>query len=629
MPNNDRWRSRLTICYFLCLALCAVFILLGFLGDTGWWGINHLAFFPLPIRLIFAAVMALILILHATRVWQAIADRLNRPAKFVGVAFLIICPVLFWFFRVGVHSLGDGYLRAWEIEQGMLFQATEMLDFLIHAVIYRVLKTIVAVDGTTAMAATSIAAGAAFIYMLTVLSPFRGVKKALFIIAVLSLGCTQFFFGYVESYTLLYLFSVWYMLLAFRTADTGAGMAMVTVTYLLAGFSHLAAVILAPSYIYVAWLISRHSPRRPWLIPISIIITVIPFVAAIVLSQLLAPERAMASGGFLLPLFSGAYAAFSPVHFFDILNEILLVAPIGLVLSPFLIGGFGNGGKRALTLLLLIPAAAFILLFDPKLTLIRDWDLFAVPVAVGLIPLFLTSVAAFDKVSPAVVRRAIPAALCAAVVVSSWIALNHTAAAHLNRAEYVLERSAKGRAYGCESLAHYYHSCGEYVDEIRILKKISPADRTARVHGKLAQAYYLLGRLDEAYKEAQLGVTDSIPNKLNAIVAGQTAFDKGEYSRAAFYLRVVIAMDPNDYVWLPVLGDALMALDSLDEAVWVYTQALEHDRSYSRAYLGLADIYYRKGDYSKAGEYCRQGLACDPDSPVGRTMWEVIRQRLR
>jgi len=631
MSDEKTWQRRLRISYALCLILSTFFILCGFLPGNGWWGINHLLFFPFYIKVIFAAAAVIALLPVTSRALARISDHLSHLTRgMTGGIFVIAALFLFWFFRVTVHSLGDGYQRAFEIEQGRLFLSTEMLDFWVHALIYRFLRVLGSTDAaTTAMALTSIVAGGVFVYMLMVLAPFRGRKRALFVAMILSLGITQFFFGYAESYTLLYTFSVWYILLAFRAAESETGFGVLTVAYLLAAFSHQAALILAPSYIYLAFIVYRRHRLRSVLMPAALVFAAAPHVTALVLAGTVAGEESGELAGYFLPLFSGVYAVFSPVHLFDILNQLLLVAPVSLALLPFLILGFRREQTRLLTLLLIVPAAAVVMFFDPKLTLIRDWDLFAVPVAVGVIPLLLTSFSSLGDDLTAMFGRMLPAALCGVVLMSSWVMLNHSTAAHLSRAEYVLEHSVKGRRYGYELLAHYYHIQGDYQNELRILQTIDPGERTPRVYGKLAQAFYKLGRLDEAYSHAQLGVIQSVPNKLNALMAGLTSYDKGKYPDAAYYIRVALDMDPGDYQWLYLLGDALLSADSVDAAITVYIQAIDRDPSSPRPYVGLADAYVRKGDFARAQQYCREGLARDPQSELGRILWEKIKEELQ
>jgi len=88
-------------------------------------------------------------------------------------------------------------------------------------------------------------------------------------------------------------------------------------------------------------------------------------------------------------------------------------------------------------------------------------------------------------------------------------------------------------------------------------------------------------------------------------------------------------MDPGDYQWLYLLGDALLLADSLDEAIAVYTQAIDRDPSSPRPFIGLADAYVRKGNYVRAQQYCREGLARDPQSERGKILWEKIKEQLR
>ncbi len=612
--------------FALSTGLAAVFIAFGWLPDNRWWGINHLSYYSLYARIVFSLLAILALL---PPVWKIVRKVVRKPGSLSDVfkipLLLLVSAGLFIFLRVAVHSLGDGYQRAYEIEHNYLYHATEMLDFFIHAAAYHLINLFGDFKAAAAMAATSIIAGVAFVYMLFRMAPFSGWKRYLLIMVILSLGSSQLFFGYVESYTLLYLFAVWYLFLAFRPEGKEAGFGLLTVVYLLAGFSHVAGIILIVSYLLLARNKFGDHPKRLLILPGVLAVSLLPLLIPVGLNRLLGVEETRTLSGYFLPIVDGTYGVTSPLHLFDILNQFLLVAPAGLLILPFLPRLIRPSKRRLLAWSMFIPAGLFILLFNPELTMARDWDLLSVPMAICVIPLFFMVFESLADDSQTALLRLISLPLIAIVITSSWVMLNNHTPSHLRRAEYILDHAIKSKRYGCELLAYYYGSHNDHENELRVLQKIDPTDRTARVYGKISQDLYILGRLDEAYRMAQTGVNMESRTNLNAVMAGVTAFERGEYNKAIYFLRVSSVIVPDELHSLCKLGDALFMADSLEGAIQVFGKAMALDRSEARPYYGLAGTYQRLGNYELAERYYREGFARNPNFPGRKKLWDQIR----
>jgi len=550
----------------------------------------------------------------------------SLPGAFKDSLLLLILAGLLIFLRVAVHSLGDGYQRSYEIEYNYFYRATEMLDFFIHAVVYHLVNLFGDFKAATAMAGTSIIAGVAFVYMLFRMTPFSGWKRYLLIMVILSLGSSQLFFGYVESYTLLYLFAVWYLFLAFRPEGKEAGFGLLTIIYLLAGFSHMAGIILIVSYIFLANDKFGAHPKRLLILPGLLVVSLLPLLIPAGLSRLLGVEETRTLSGYFLPIVDETYGVISPLHLFDILNQFLLVAPVGLMILPFLPRIIRPSKRRLLAWSMFLPAGLFILLFNPELTMARDWDLLSVPMAICIIPFFFVIFESLADDSQAALLRLTSLPLIAIVITSSWVMLNNHTRGHLRRAEYILDHAVKNKCYGCELLAYYYASHDDHENELRVLQKIDPAERTARVYGKISQDLYILGHRDEAYQVAQTGVNMENRTNLNAVMAGVTAFERGEYNKAIYFLRVSSVMVPDDLHSLCKLGDALFMADSLEEAIQVFSKAMALDRDEARPYIGLAYVYYKEGKYDLAARFCREGLARDRYYAGGKELLDRLRK---
>ncbi|MCP4567158.1 MAG: tetratricopeptide repeat protein [FCB group bacterium] len=537
----------------------------------------------------------------------------------------MIAVGLFIIFRISVHSMGDGYLRDIEIRAGKLYYATEMLDFFIHATLYKFITLFGKFRPTVAMAATSIVAGVVFVYILFRNVTFEGWKRYLFIGFVLSLGCSQFFFGYAESYTLVYLFSVWYLLSVFRESFDDISFGVVIPIYLLAGFSHQLGVILLPSFLYLAYLKFNDHSRRLIIYSAVAVTALLPLLIPRILNQYFDADEIIILTDSFLPLWDSSYGIFTPNHLFDLINEFLLVAPAFLLLLPFMPLVWKSSRRRIImAATIVLPSFLFILVFDPKLTMVRDWDLFSVPMALGVIPLAVLIFEPLDNNLTAPPKALIGAVLVSMVVLSSWLFLNHNAEAHLKRAEYFLDRAERNQSWGYEVLAKYYEHERDYTNELRILDKINPADRKARMYGNVAQSLYSMGRYDEAYEAAMEGMELPNPVQKNFMAAGITSIYKKEFDQAARFLLKAVQLTPNDPEKLNYLGAALSQGGHPDEAIEVFQKAIALNRNFSDAYFGLAFAYNSKQEKEIALQYCRRGLELAPGSSIGKALMRQI-----
>ncbi len=599
---------------------------LGWLPNNYFWGINHLYFHSSPVRLIFGLSAVMVLFLPVHKWLQVVFRALDRvPAWLRGIGLLAITAAALTLFRVAVHSLGDGYQRAFEITEGQWYQPTQFLDYLVHAAVYHLFKSIFGADAITAMAVTSIAAGIGFVYLLWSQKLFAGWKKVLFSLAVVSLGSTQLFFGYAESYTLVYLFAFWYLASVFRDQQNTSTYLVIILSYLLAGFSHqMGMVILLPSLLYVTYLRFGTRFQKLFIYPLAVAAALAPYWVIKVINRIKGFEEIREPGSYFLPLIGQSYGVLNLSHLLDVLNQVLLTAPLAVMLLPLVPFVVRHGYQRILALLIIIPSLLFLFWFNPELGMARDWDAFSIPTALIAIGFMISVIGSFpEKASRADLKWGGPIAV-SMIMLFSWILINNSASLHLTRATYLLDHTSQGKRYGYELLAHYYYNQGDHRTELEMLEKIEPGERTARVYGKMAQAAWLLGRSDQAYDYAWRGVGMPDNTRLNMLMAGVTASERKEWPRSIRCLRSAALMAPNDQPGLCKLGDVLTAADSLEAAVEVFRQAITLDRDQARPFFGLAEAYYKMGDMRVSEIFCREGLRRDATYPGGQELLERL-----
>jgi hypothetical protein len=603
------------------------FLLCGLLPENGFWGLNHLFFFPGAVKAILAILAVAVFMPQAAGLYVKTCSRLAAlPPVIKKIGMILVPAALFILLRVAVHSLGDGYQRAFEIENGRMYSPTEMLDYLIHAIVYQLLASVIHIKAAVALAVTSIAIGIIFAATIFRLTPFAGEKRWAFLLLIFSLGSSQLFFGYVESYTLLYFAAVWYLLLIFQPPEKTASFGYVSAAYLLAGLAHQAGVILLPSYLTIAHFRYREHPRRFLIFPAILVLALLPALLPLGINQLLTIEPSRKIMDYFIPQSGTPYNLFSALHLFDILNQFLLVAPVVLMAIPYWPRLRPQMTRLAVPLALAAPAVLFIFVIDPVLTLARDWDLFAVPVVVAVFPLLVSLVKVLGD-DRAALRRMVTIGLIAAVLTGSWIGINHSVEKNLARSEYILDHTVRGKRYGYELLAYYFSSHGDLPNELRMLQKIPQEEWTARIYAKISQSLYSQGHYEEAYDLAQKGVMLPNPIELNALMAGLTSYDHNEFPKAIHYLRIAADHWPNDpQVWCK-LADALREADSLEAATQIYGRVLGMDNRLARPFFGMAFVSCKLKDYESARKFYEEGMRRDPSYSTAPVIEQMIRNR--
>ena len=106
--------------------------------------------------------------------------------------------------------------------------------------------------------------------------------------------------------------------------------------------------------------------------------------------------------------------------------------------------------------------------------------------------------------------------------------------------------------------------------------------------------------LDPKNNFALFGMGDCFRGKLNM-------------EKAVYWWGKILDQEPeNQPLWTRV-GDALVSLDRLDDAIAHYSASLKVDHDLY-AVLGLARVSQQKGEFDKACRYCEQALEVDKDN---------------
>jgi len=624
--------------------MAGLYILAGLIPIDSLWGFNHLRYLPDYGMIAIGLLFIIVLIPHVSeKIFSAVKEILrifNRFSLSVRVVAIAIMAVLvFYLLRVHVHSLGDGYQRIYQVEQGYLYYHTEVLDFFLHGILYAGLNLIGKFSGETIYTIFSIAAGTSFIisiYLFRLDDRERIIDEPLMKILLITFGGSQLFFGYAESYALFYIFSLLYILYAVRFLLSGKGLLAASIFLGLSCTSHITALILAPSFFYLAFYNHRiicpeKFPRKyiPSIIALAMIAAVI--VQEILLRIYVGEYVTSVSGGYLSLWPLSEYTVFSPAHLLDVLNEILIIVPVILILA---FAGFGvpsNDKHKNLNIFLSITAvsgALMMVIVDPKLGYARDWDLFSIPTAMlGLAGvIYFTTKLNLKAERPC--KRFVIGAL-SMIFLSGWVLTNASVQGQLNRAEDLLSLDDKGRGYCTELLAYYYrYNAHNNEKSLELLQSIPGRGKNARVYYKIAKTEIDLGRHEDALESIYKGLDLDSNYAALHLMAGTILTNRGKPEQGLPHLQRAITLDQSRKEAYHTLGTAYYKLDSLDMALMIFKDIARVYPDDAMAYIEAGNMYRLLRQYDSAYFYIRQGLQINPDIAEGYQLLNAIKREM-
>jgi tetratricopeptide (TPR) repeat protein len=619
------------------LLLAVLYGLAGLIPIQSLWGINHLQYFEIPGKIVFLLLLTMssfsFFVDAIVSVLRKILIPFSGAPRFVQIAIIALLSVaLLYFLRVHIHSLGDGYLRAYQLGKGYYFYHTEFLDFLLHALLFRLINTISEIAPETLYSLFSIFCGVFFIIAFFLFKfPLSWKSENIIPIKILliTMGGSQLFFGYVESYSLIYPIIILYILLGIRYLENGQGLIRLSIFMALIPFVHISGLLLLPAHIYLLFGCfgeKNDFPKSKRISPIIIVATGLIGISSMV--YFVEWKLAQISGVWnksLLPLFlSSGYSIISLRHLFDIFNEFLLIFPIPAILLWLIIGHIrGDGDSKRIIYFLIfvvIGALLFMATIDPKLGMARDWDLFANPAsAIGAAVVLL-----FFKFYSEAGRIGKFVAIIAIILNILWILTNSSPAMQLARAENLLKIDEKGQPYVTETIAYYYLNLADNPQKaLQLYESIPEKYKNARAYGSIAKIKLDMGQPREALEAARKGLLlDSMAAWLNMSV-GAALLGLDSSAQAVPYLIRAQNKMPNDPTVLNMLANVFMNLKRYEQAAVCLDILIENDPNDAQNFIKLGELYYQTGRLDSAYMTANKALHIDPDNKPG---WELLQK---
>jgi len=645
--RSKRDPSQVGLLRILLSFLLLLQALAGFLPGPLLWGLNHLAYAPLFFRILWP-------LLGIFLVWTSAGDRIgrwlvNRVAPVLPgqrlvayVAAPVVGAFLFWILRCRTYFLGDGWLLGEMAAAGIRYSGFNFIHYHMVAKLFSTLTHPVEADAFRLFAGTSIVAGALYLiasaWSARNLSKDNGERILLYSLLVF-FAPVEMFMGYVECYSILMVLMLLFfaaIALHYRknlplwvpAAAFGLGLAF-----------HLDALFLAPFLLVPVFWPARHAPRS---VLRRLAFVALPLAAAMGLAAgvylLEGYNRARFETDFiktretqkLLVTLLGSRGFLSWRHWKDVLNLLLLVAPVPLMLlaaAPWRkhtvaeSGGTAaveprrpseleserpaaqrltgpdeakrsddgrpanhpkqpdDSGQRALTILLFgcLWVVLLMSLVYMKLGMARDWDLFAGQTSVFVLAAYL----AWSKLThgrPGF--RAVGVAVSAAFFLSlPWFLLNASEVRSVQRFKDIVgDLPGFAQAYAHEELGKYYRKQGmipKALEEYEICAQLFPDN--ARFYGVLGGLQYNSGLRDDALQSFSRTLRADSTYALGLKMVALIHVQRNEFEQALVYVRRLAGNPKERADGAALHGLVAEKLGLYDEALRAYETALEKD----------------------------------------------------
>jgi len=630
----------------LLISLPLAGMLIGCFWPGPWlWGLNHLAYLPLPPWVVALWPLSILLV-----IWTPLAGRLggwlvDRVEPFLlgnPWRVYLVVPLIgmgcAWLIRSNTPLLGDGMLVTSMISQGSLFHGFDWVAYHLYATLATGFGITDFLEAFRLLAILSTLTGGAF-FTAIVWSTRRLARQpgdAVLVFGLLVLVTPlQLFLGYAECYAqmavCLLVCGTYLMLYLEGRAPLLRG----TLWFAAALFWHLNALFVAPMVLVIAcWPTASTTSllKRCWQL-------VWPPLAAVILALALqfstghTPTDLVESltesqGG--RPLFNNLTGPRGMLDFHlwkDLLNLVLLLVPMSAALLLSLPFNLRQTTDRVLLvgpLWLLLLAATLHL----KLGFVRDWDLLAgASVMVSLVAFTTWQRRAPDPRPTAMLAGFVMVAGLG--LAAPWFAFNASGTATLERLpSATIDLPPYHRALALEDLGRWYR---EHDDLDQALVSYRQASRACpqhpRFHLLCGQVESQRGRNIEAIASLRRALQLDPDLGMARKTLLQCLMTEERYQEALPHARLLAGTDLDDASVSASHGFLAELADHPEEAVDAYVRAIQFDGSRLDLMTQVGALELSSGRLDRAEYAFRKVLSHDRDWTQARlglaqTLWE-------
>jgi tetratricopeptide (TPR) repeat protein len=290
-----------------------------------------------------------------------------------------------------------------------------------------------------------------------------------------------------------------------------------------------------------------------------------------------------------LVTYAQAYTLFSPYHFVDLFNLIILLAPFSLYMIWKHAVSAAQRTKapvpQTFLVIAILPVIAFLFFVKFDLGAARDWDVFA-PYA--LLAGLLAAVMYLTKEDVGKVRSAVAIILVTLLNSFFFFLVNSDPHASVSRYASFFDRrvmSQNGYYGGSLQLAMYYREMKNRAEPLRIWEAYAdefPDDD--RGYQNIVQNLVrenndaeILGVYEKWFLHDPENATMKRDFKQFALGAGNRNFANGDLTTAGTYYTVALKLDPGDPRACNNLGSVFAEQREYAQAITMFTRAIAID----------------------------------------------------
>jgi len=585
------------------------FVVFSFFPEGHVWGFNLLAFFPPAVRYISIPVILVIPLVVVTLVRRRGTGKATdspegtRQFLLFALAITVISAVLFYFFRTITHFDGDGYISLSNLYGGAaVVRAHNYIPVKLKLALYAWFGK--GGESTALLVYQLVSYGAGVLFLITsaiaAVIQFKTLRnRLLFFLGMAVGGYSMQFFGYVENYS-LFLASIAIYLLAGMLILNGSWPRWVIV--IANGFvvlMHIFGLLLLPATLYI---LVRKTRLAGWWEERTVLVKASAVLACLIVGLGFYLYLSRVSYFFrfaFLPLFANQFTAtgytiFSPGHLLDIVNLLFLLCPGLLILIVGIPKRRGSSTDMSLSIFLglaVLGSFLAILLIDPKLSMPRDWDLFAF-LGVSL-NMFLLVLALGRKGRNGVVGVSL-AVITGAMFLSSAVATRTHDQVAIARLRNTIKLDPVRNRNSGYFIGLYYSQKGDAARGEAEQK----AWKATLVDDSLSVGAF--SRLQSDNPESGVAACRQIL-KINPWFSG--AYNAlggyfirtGQLDSAREYLRTAIGLQSGFGIYWNSLGWVEMKLGNDREAERCWRKSADLDTTLADPLLYLLDLYHRQG----------------------------------
>lgn len=591
------------------------------------WGFHFFAFYK-PTYSIMALIVAILFFIPTVQekfihYINHISKKINKdfPEAFFLILSLVVVLLATFLFPAKLHLLGDGTLLLREISgvhlgdqlpptfnrqllAGLLLQAMQTVfqsgSLENSELIFRI------VGGISGL-----------VYVLIIFNLLKLFQKPIsekFLLGVLffiSAG-SQLFFGYVETYAVLFVTTAAYLTACWFTLEKKSNILLPILLFIVLIGLHIGSIVLLPGLLLVMYYGWRHQRIETLIVVItslsvSLIFSLIYYNR---LKDIIILTISESRWNFLQFFHSDnyfAYSIFSWAHLIDWLNANLLIAPFGIVVTiSILFFSRKNIEWKNKTFRFLLTSTFFGILFTFitffSLGMARDWDF----IASFFLPLGFLSIYVLAKSNFSIKNTRVIAFI---VVLNflhwvSWIGLNANEKRTLERVKilndpYLLGHVPRLNFY--ENLGSYYWAQKNYVEARNYFEQYIQIDSSnTRILGNLSAIYMKLNEVDKNFWALKRAVDVNSPNPAVYINLGIEYSKRGDAETAIALYKKAIAMDSTRAKAYANLGSLYMQRNEIQLAASSYYKAILYGLIDSVLYREAGTAFYLIGEYEKS-----------------------------